>query len=76
MSVAPFSQVTIVGLGLLGGSVGLSVQAHMPGVRVIGYDDVEIGTYVRPSLSSVHQPREEIAQLACDRLVGLLPGSA
>ncbi len=45
-------------------------------VRVVGYDDVEIGTYVKPSLTSVHQPREEIARLACDRLVGLLQGNA
>jgi len=38
VSAAPFSQVTIVGLGLLGGSVGLAVQANMPEVRVVGYD--------------------------------------
>ena len=38
MSAAPFAQVTIVGLGLLGGSVGLAVQANMPGARVVGYD--------------------------------------
>ncbi len=35
---APFRQVTVVGLGLLGGSIGLAVQAAMPGVRVVGYD--------------------------------------
>lgn len=30
--------IAIVGLGLLGGSVGLAVQESMPGVTVIGYD--------------------------------------
>ena len=38
MSGAPFAQVTIVGLGLLGGSIGHAVQAYMPGIRVVGYD--------------------------------------
>lgn len=38
MSAAPFTQVTIVGLGLLGGSIGHAVQHFLPGVRVVGYD--------------------------------------
>ncbi len=38
MSEAPFGQVTIVGLGLLGGSIGHAVQAHLPGVTVVGFD--------------------------------------
>jgi LacI family transcriptional regulator len=40
--------------------------------RVVGYDDVEIGTYIMPTLTTVHQPREEIARLACARLKVLL----
>lgn len=34
----PFAHVAIIGLGLLGGSVGLGVSAHLPGVRLTGYD--------------------------------------
>ena len=30
--------VAIIGLGLLGGSVGLAVKTHAPGVRTTGYD--------------------------------------
>ncbi len=30
--------VAIIGLGLLGGSVGLAVQAHAPGLATMGYD--------------------------------------
>ncbi len=33
-----FERVTIIGLGLLGGSIGLAVKAHLPGVRTTGYD--------------------------------------
>lgn len=43
--------------------------------KVVGYDDIEICTYIRPTLSSVHQPHEEISRLACDRLVRLLDGA-
>ena len=33
-----FERVAIIGLGLLGGSIGLAVRAHLPGVTTTGYD--------------------------------------
>ena len=33
-----FQRVAIIGLGLLGGSIGLAVRAHLPGVTTTGYD--------------------------------------
>ncbi|WP_305097283.1 prephenate/arogenate dehydrogenase family protein [Croceibacterium aestuarii] len=33
-----FERVAIIGLGLLGGSVGLAVQEHLPGVVTSGFD--------------------------------------
>jgi cyclohexadieny/prephenate dehydrogenase len=33
-----FDRVAIIGLGLLGGSIGLAVQAHLPGVHTSGWD--------------------------------------
>ena len=33
-----FQRVAIIGLGLLGGSIGLAVKAHLPDVRTTGYD--------------------------------------
>ncbi len=33
-----FRRVAIIGLGLLGGSIGLAVAEHMPGVATTGYD--------------------------------------
>ena len=33
-----FERVAIIGLGLLGGSIGLAVKAHLSGVRTTGYD--------------------------------------
>jgi LacI family transcriptional regulator len=42
--------------------------------KVIGYDDLEIGTWVSPTLTTMHQPRDVQAKLACDRLVYLIQG--
>jgi cyclohexadieny/prephenate dehydrogenase len=33
-----FEKVAIIGLGLLGGSIGLAVRHHLPGVGTTGYD--------------------------------------
>ena len=33
-----FERVAIIGLGLLGGSIGLAVREHIPGVATTGYD--------------------------------------
>ncbi|MGB7406960.1 MAG: prephenate dehydrogenase/arogenate dehydrogenase family protein, partial [Pontixanthobacter sp.] len=34
----PFERVTIIGLGLLGGSIGLAARKHRPDIRTSGYD--------------------------------------
>ncbi len=33
-----FERVAIIGLGLIGGSIGLAVREHLPGVTTTGYD--------------------------------------
>ena len=70
-----FALTDIMALGAMKalGEEGLSVPRDL---SVVGYDDLEIGGYAMPSLTSVHQPREEIAQLACERLLGLLGSRA
>ena len=64
MSGAPFAQVTIVGLGLLGGSIGHAVQAYMPGVRVVGYDaDADVRAKAR-ALGLAHGIADDAASAA------------
>ncbi|CAH0497592.1 prephenate/arogenate dehydrogenase family protein [Novosphingobium sp. CECT 9465] len=64
MSGAPFAQVTIVGLGLLGGSIGHAVQAYMPGVRVVGYDaDPDVRAKAR-ALGLAHGIADDAASAA------------
>ena len=45
--------------------LGLSIPDD---IALVGYDDTEYGQYYSPTLTSVHQPREELAVLSCDRL--------
>jgi len=33
-----FQRIAVIGLGLLGGSVGLAIKAHLPGATTTGYD--------------------------------------
>ncbi len=37
-------------------------------IRVIGYDDIELGTYFTPKLTTIHQPKEVLAEKACNKL--------
>ncbi len=38
LAATPFERVAIIGLGLIGGSIGLAVRDHLPGVTTTGYD--------------------------------------
>ena len=43
-----FARVAIIGLGLLGGSIGLAVREHLPGVATTGYDSDPAGARRAP----------------------------
>ena len=38
-------------------------------ISVIGYDDIPLSSSLRPKLTTIHQPREKIAQQTCLRLI-------
>jgi LacI family transcriptional regulator len=42
------------------------------GVAVIGYDDTELAASMRPALTTIHQPREELSTATCEMLVDLI----
>ena len=45
----------------------------VPGdVSVIGYDDTELAASWKPSLTTIHQPREELSTATCELLVDLI----
>ncbi|AIQ99194.1 ribose operon transcriptional repressor RbsR [Pluralibacter gergoviae] len=47
-------------------------------VAVVGYDDIELARYMTPPLTTVHQPKDELGELAIDVLIHRMaqPGQA
>ncbi|WP_319558863.1 LacI family DNA-binding transcriptional regulator [Marispirochaeta sp.] len=41
-------------------------------IAVAGYDDTELSYMSDPSITTIHQPKEEIARLTCERLLYLI----
>ena len=41
-------------------------------LKVIGYDDAPICESTIPQLTTIHQPRKKLAELACDRIIDLV----
>ncbi len=44
-------------------------------IRVVGYDDIELGTFFDPELTTIHQPKETLAVKACSILTDLMDNS-
>jgi prephenate dehydrogenase len=73
MSEPPFRTIAIVGVGLIGGSVGLAARATWPGIRVIGIDarDVLVSAV---ALGAVTDTAGDVsAALAADLIVLCAP---
>ncbi len=70
-TTAVFAQTDLMALGAIQAlkDMGLKVPQD---VSVLGYDDIEPGRFIPPALTTIRQPREELAQLACNRLVELM----
>lgn len=54
---------------------GLSIPQD---IAVIGYDDIELARYMTPPLTTIHQPKDELGELAIDTLIHRLtqPGGS
>ena len=50
---------------------------HVPSdVAVIGFDDIPLGAHLRPSLSSLAQPADELGAVAIDMVQRLAAGES
>jgi LacI family transcriptional regulator len=49
--------------------IGISVPREM---AVVGYDDTDLASCMRPTLTTIHQPREELSLVTCERLLELI----
>jgi LacI family transcriptional regulator len=41
-------------------------------IAVVGYDDTDLASCMRPTLTTIHQPREELSLVTCERLLELV----
>jgi DNA-binding LacI/PurR family transcriptional regulator len=62
-------------------AVGVLMACHRRGIvvprelSVVGFDDIEIASYVTPPLTTIRQPRALLGRLASQVLLGMLNGS-
>ncbi|MCY6483232.1 LacI family DNA-binding transcriptional regulator [Clostridium aestuarii] len=70
---AIFIQSDLMALGSIKALKELGVKIPQD-VAVIGYDDLDIAPYFSPLLTTIRQPREQIAKIGCERLIQLLNG--
>lgn len=59
-------------------ALGLIEALKEEGIRIpedlsiIGYDNIYLGSFYRPHLTTIHQPIDQLAILTCERLIELL----
>ncbi|MHA6332101.1 prephenate/arogenate dehydrogenase family protein [Qipengyuania sp. CAU 1752] len=73
-----FSRVAIIGLGLLGGSLGLALRERLPGVGTVGYDrdpTTRARAAERGLVAQIAESAEE-AVLGCDLVILCVPVGA
>ncbi len=66
-----YNDMIAVGVLMACRELGLSVPEQL---SVVGYDDVEVARYVTPLLTTVHQPRLRLGELAMQMLLDILEG--
>lgn len=66
-----FVQADIMALGVV---KELNKQGYRvpEDIKVVGYDDIELGTYFEPQLTTIHQPKETLAVKACSTLIDII----
>ena len=68
---AIFAQADILALGIIRGLSRLGINVPED-ISVMGYDDIQIGQYSTPRLSTVRQPTDDMDYQACLRIQELI----
>lgn len=68
---AIFAQTDLMALGAIEALRDLKIKVP-DDIAIVGYNDEELSSYFKPHLTTVHQPRETLAQLTCERLIELI----
>ena len=70
---AVFAMDDVMAIGALAATAdrGMIVPDDL---SVVGFDDMEVSSYVRPALTTVHQPVQELVSQAVDLLLRMIGG--
>lgn len=66
-----YNDMIAVGALLACRDLGIAVPEQL---SIVGYDDVEIARYVTPPLTTIHQPKLRLGEIAMQMLLDLLEG--
>lgn len=66
-----YNDLVAVGALMACRELGLSVPGQL---SVIGFDDVELARYITPPLTTIHQPKLRLGELAMQMLLDILEG--
>lgn len=70
---AIFAMDDVMAIGALGAAIDMGWA--VPGdLSIVGFDDMDVGTYIRPALTTVRQPMEEIGRKAVELLLKMIDG--
>ena len=67
--ILALNDLMAIGAILAAREIGLDVPGDL---AVVGYDDTDIAAAMRPRLTTIHQPREELSLITCERLLELV----
>ncbi|HET6451320.1 MAG TPA: LacI family DNA-binding transcriptional regulator [Spirochaetia bacterium] len=67
--IIALNDLMAIGAILAAREIGVSIPDDL---AVVGYDDTDLAAAMRPSLTAVHQPREELSLVTCERLLELV----
>lgn len=67
-----YNDMVAIGAMLACRELGISIPN---GLSIVGFDDVETAQYVTPPLTTVHQPKLRLGELAMEMLLDLITGA-
>jgi len=68
-AIFALNDLMAIGAVLAAGRLGMKVPED---IALMGYDDTDLAACIRPSLTTIHQPREELSLVTCERLLELI----
>lgn len=72
---AIFAMDDVMAIGALGAAADMG-WAVPSSLSIVGFDDMDVSAYVRPALTTIRQPMEELGRKAVELLLTMIEGEA